>query len=64
VVDQQLQLPGRFVVACGMQLRLLAQCCASDRQSVDRVGLAASPRSFASAGHQPRPDPQDGLAAG
>jgi hypothetical protein len=55
VVDQQLDLPGRLVVASGRQVGF-AQPRPGDRQRVDRVGLAQDTHGMAGAGQQPRWD--------
>jgi hypothetical protein len=50
VVDQQLDLPGRLVMAGGGQVGF-AQGGAGDGEGVDRVGLALDPDRLAGTGH-------------
>lgn len=61
---KELQLPRRFVVTGGVQIRFFAQRRPGDRKRVDRIGLAAGAGALAGACHQLRRHAQDALAGG
>lgn len=65
MIGQELDLERLLVeLGAGQRLGALFECCAGDRQGVDRVGLAAAARRAPSARHQLRCDPDDTFAAG
>ncbi len=64
MIDQELQLPCRSVMAGEMELALFAQCRPGDCECVDRIGLAPSASALAGARHQLRRDAQDPHARG